>query len=144
MNRRTGRSRGQALTEFALILPVFMLMVLAVVEGAYYAFTINSLDRAVQEGGRHAAIVPPPTGTGAATRLEVQNRVRDRAIGQTIAPSSVTVAVNGCTTDACFVARTIGQKVRVSFTYAHTPLVAIVFGTGTTFSISMATEYVVE
>jgi Flp pilus assembly protein TadG len=145
MARRRRRSRGQALVEFALIIPIFLAVVLALIEGAYYAFTLNSLDRAVQEGGRHAAIVPPPIGTGAATVTAVQNRVRDRAIGLTVAPASVTVAMTQCATSPCsFTTRTTGDRVRVSFTYTHTPMTAVMFSGGASFPLEFATEYTVE
>jgi Flp pilus assembly protein TadG len=147
---RMRRSRGQALAEFALTIPIFLLVLLALIEGAWYAYTINSLDRAVQEGGRYAALPAAPVGTGTALRTEVQNKVRDSALGLTVNPSVVTVSVYEtstavwCSTDACFTGREPGDKVRVSFTYTHTPLTAMVFGGSATFPQSFATEYVVE
>jgi Flp pilus assembly protein TadG len=141
---RRSRGRGQALVEFALIIPIFLAVLLGLMEGAYYAFTLNSLDRAVQEGGRHAAIVPPPIGTGAATITAVQIRVSDSATGLTVTPSSVSVSVNGCATAACFTARTTGDRVRVAFTYSHTPVTAAVFSGSASFPLDFQTEYTVE
>jgi Flp pilus assembly protein TadG len=145
MRRRSGRSRGQALVEFALIIPIFLAVLLAILEGGYYAFTLNSLNRAVQEGGRHAAIVPPPIGTGAATVGDVQNRVSSSAVGFTVAPASVNVTMTRCSASPCsFTTRTTGDAVSVSFTYTYTPLTAAVLSSGTTIPINFVTEYFVE
>lgn len=145
---RCRRSRGQGLVEFALAAPIFLVALLALIEGSYFVFSLSSLDRAVQEGGRHAALVPPPTGSGAAQRSDVQNRVRDGAIALSVTPSDVDIAVSSgsswCETDSCFASREPGDKVRVWLSHSHRPLTAVLFGGAATVPLSFETEYVVE
>ena len=49
------RSRGQTLVEFALILPVFLLMTLGVVDGARIFTSYISITNAAREGALYAA-----------------------------------------------------------------------------------------
>lgn len=55
MNRRH-RSRGQALVEFALVAPVFLVFVFAIVEGGRFVFFYEVLNNATREGARYAII----------------------------------------------------------------------------------------
>ncbi len=52
--------RGAAVVEFALVLPVVLLVLLAVVEVAVVARTQLELTQAAREGARAAATVPDP------------------------------------------------------------------------------------
>lgn len=54
---RRGRDRrGQALVEFALIIPIFMLIAIGIFEGARAIYTYNALSNAVREGLREAIV----------------------------------------------------------------------------------------
>ena len=56
--RQTGarsRSSGQSLVEFALILPIFLIIVFGVIDLGAYAFTSNVLSQAAREGARAAS-----------------------------------------------------------------------------------------
>lgn len=50
------RSRGQALVEFALIIPLFVLIAIGIFEGARAIYTYNALSNAVTEGLREAIV----------------------------------------------------------------------------------------
>ena len=55
--RRSRRgSRGQALAEFALVAPLFFLLLLAIMEGARYVFYHEMLSFATREGARYAIV----------------------------------------------------------------------------------------
>jgi hypothetical protein len=56
--RRTigARQPGQALTEFALIAPIFLLILLAIVEGGRFVFFYEMLNSATREGARYAIV----------------------------------------------------------------------------------------
>ena len=47
MSLRRRRSRGQALTEFALVLPIFALLLFGIIDVARLAFTMNTLNNAL-------------------------------------------------------------------------------------------------
>ncbi|MHB8514123.1 MAG: TadE/TadG family type IV pilus assembly protein [Dehalococcoidia bacterium] len=67
MSRR--RELGQSLVEFALMAPLFMLLVLATIDGARAVFAYNTIANAAREGARygivHGAASSSPIGPGA-------------------------------------------------------------------------------
>jgi Flp pilus assembly protein TadG len=80
------RSIGQSMVEFALVFPIFIVLLIGLVEGGRYVFYAESLNHAAREGARYAIIHggnssaptgPPHDPTGAA----VQQAVRDAAVG---------------------------------------------------------------
>lgn len=81
-------TRGQALVEMAFALPIFLVILLGLIEGGRYVFYSEALAHAAREGARYAIIhgenaeAGPPTGpphdrSGAA----VKQAVRDAAVG---------------------------------------------------------------
>ena len=53
-NNREGR--GQALVEFALIIPIFLLVVVGIFDGGRAIYTYNAMSNAVNEGLREAIV----------------------------------------------------------------------------------------
>ena len=53
---RRHRSRGQALVEFALILPIFLIMLMTVIDVGRAIWAQNSLASAAREGARYAIV----------------------------------------------------------------------------------------
>lgn len=60
MRRRRGRDDrghgGQTLVEFALVLPVFLLMLFAVIDGGRYVYLTSTLSNAAREGARLGSV----------------------------------------------------------------------------------------
>src|SRR3954471_2835036 len=56
MPRRRGRSTGQALLEFSLILPLFLIMLMGVIDVGRAIWAQNSLASAAREGARFAIV----------------------------------------------------------------------------------------
>ena len=54
--RRPARGTGQALVEFALVLPIFLLIVFGVFELGRAVFAYNTVANAAREGARVAAV----------------------------------------------------------------------------------------
>jgi hypothetical protein len=54
--RQDGDGRGQALVEFALIVPLFIFMVIGIFEGGRAIYTYNALSNATREGLREAIV----------------------------------------------------------------------------------------
>lgn len=69
--RRRSRSRGQALAEFALIFPAFMVLVVAGIDVGRGIFAYNSVTNAAREGARLAIVNQDAT------------LIAQRAVGQT-------------------------------------------------------------
>ena len=54
--RRAGNERGQALVEFALVLPIFVLLLVAIFDLGRAVFAYNTLTNAAREGARMAIV----------------------------------------------------------------------------------------
>jgi Flp pilus assembly protein TadG len=59
MSRRR-RSRGQALVEFALVLPVFLILLFGIIDIARLVFLASALNNGAREGARFAAVAVRP------------------------------------------------------------------------------------
>ena len=53
---RTGRERGQALVEFALVFPVFLLLFFGVIDIGRLVYVNNAVAQAAREGSRWGAV----------------------------------------------------------------------------------------
>src|SRR3954462_108058 len=76
--------RGAALVEFALVVPILMMMMCATIDFGLAVYTLNNLTAAVREGGRYAAVIDQATWTansGAAAKLAVSDRVYKYIVG---------------------------------------------------------------
>lgn len=92
MNRRNARGQGQALVEFALVLPLFLLLALAMVDFARGIFIYSVISDAAREGARYAMVHgslaaadnPPSTGPGTSDphgTVNVVPKTRELAFG---------------------------------------------------------------
>ena len=59
LGRKTRRGNGQALVEFALLVPLLIIIVLGIVEFGRIWMTMNVLASAAREGARIAAVTSP-------------------------------------------------------------------------------------
>lgn len=65
---------GAAVVEFALVLPIFFLIVFGIIDFGRAFYTVNNIISAVREGSRYGAILEAPmTTTG---QREIRDRVR--------------------------------------------------------------------
>ena len=56
-SRRSGpRSRGQTLVEFALVFPIFMLVLFGIIDVGRFVYVSNSLNEASREGARYGSV----------------------------------------------------------------------------------------
>jgi TadE-like protein len=63
VGHRAQRSRGQSLVEFAFILPIFLVVVLGLIDGARLVFAYNTVAQAARDAARTAAVEAPFIGT---------------------------------------------------------------------------------
>jgi len=99
---RHPRRRGQALVEFALILPVLLVILLGTVDAGRLIFAYNAVANAAREGGRTAIINQTPA--------EVRQRAAEQAtvLGMPTADPGGCPPAGGPTTQptgVCFVLR---------------------------------------
>ncbi len=106
-NKITSNTRGAALIEAALILPVLLVIVLAMADLAFFLWQLNSAQKAVQLGARRAIVSEPVAiGPGLTAResifywkgLPLGERCAPPHNGQSICPVfSVSCRMNnGC------------------------------------------------
>ncbi len=79
---RRDRSRAQALAEFALVAPIFFLMLFGIIDFGRYVYYVQVLNNAAREGARYAIVHgevgvpstgPPDDPSGAAVKSTVKN-----------------------------------------------------------------------
>jgi len=82
---RRPESRGQALVEFALIVPIFVLVLVAIFDLGRGVYAFSTINNAAREAGR-LEIVDQMC-------LDVKNRATDHAVALGLTASAVTVEV---------------------------------------------------
>lgn len=114
------RPSGQSLVEYALIVPIFLLIMLMIIDLGQLAFFYSSMQNAAREGARYGII---PHETGGTLWLDLagaQAIVIDRGIGLNLAPGNVQVITLNVDADEQV------EKVRVIVTYAFNPISPII------------------
>jgi Flp pilus assembly protein TadG len=124
------RSRGQALVELAIILPVLLLLFMATLDLGRLFYSSITLSNAAREGAMEASVNPDSWVAGGACD-KATNRIMCRAVNEATG-SFVTVAPAGvsrwCTPD-CSPALGTTVTVRVEGTFTLiTPLMAVFTG----------------
>jgi hypothetical protein len=127
---RSRTTRAQALVEFALVAPIFFILLFGIIEGGRFMFYYEILNNATREGARYAIVnganslicpsgPPAPQSTPCDTAGQrVIDRVRGSALGVltgiTVTPVWHDPADNGR-----------GSTITVSATYSYTSLVPL-------------------
>lgn len=82
MNRRRRAARGQALAEFALVVPVFLMLMFAIIDLGRYVYTANALSNGAREAARVGSVGARPTEcSGLSRQACVQRIAQDRSWG---------------------------------------------------------------
>ncbi len=127
---------GQGLTEFALVVPLLMLMVVGLFDLGYAVFTYNMISNAAREGARVAII---RTHTDA----DIDARIYAAAPGLNLPSCPTCITINPSPN------RTFDDPVHVTVTYTYvpmTPLLGQFLGGGLVLSSTstMVAEGVIE
>jgi len=139
------RGRGQALVEFALVIPIFLLIVVALFDLGTAVFAYNSLTNAAREGAR-MAIVNQDVPT-IVSRAKSQSAIVELD-DPSVSVHFYQVAADGKPdlSDPCNLVA-VGCLAVVSFEATYHPITPIigriVFGTGITFAAKavLSVEY---
>jgi Flp pilus assembly protein TadG len=141
VSRLRGES-GQALVEFALVLPLLLIILLGILDFSRAMNYYNDLTQLAAEGARSAAVGQNPDGTGASL-TSIQTQVK----GQATSPEMT----NNATFQVCIPAAgfptKVGQPVKVtaSMNFQLIPLIGSKLGFGAlnlSSSSTMRTEQV--
>ena len=107
-NRDVTRDRGAVAVEFALILPVLLLIVVGTIEFGRVFSQVQVYNGAAREGARCAAVMATPFAE-CNTLADVQARIDAASDPYPDPPAAAITPSTGCTDD------TIGEDVRVSW-----------------------------
>lgn len=94
--RRRNREAGQDLVEWAIVLPLLLLLILGIIECAIIVFSYDTIANAAREGAR-VGIVP------GATEDDVLQAVLERALALNLSTEDITI--------------TMGEIIRVEVDY---------------------------
>lgn len=145
---RRNSGRGQSLLEFALVLPIFFLLLCAIFDFGHLFFVQMSLQNAIREAGRFAVTgrqLPDPSNPGKyLSRIDsITKAAQDAAAGTTITAINVTSVGGGAGNPGG-----PGDVITISITddlQLITPLIANFFGPKGiytfTVSVSFRNEY---
>jgi Flp pilus assembly protein TadG len=96
--RNIRSERGAALVEFALVVPILILMMCATIDFGLVVYTLNNLTAAVREGGRLAAVQDQASWTNgtavSAAKLRVYNYISGMNNGLTAAQIQALISVS--------------------------------------------------
>jgi len=129
MNRPTGaagiatRGTGQALTEFALIVPIIAILLVAAIDVGRFVFAYNSVTNGAREGARLAIVNQDQT-------MIIQRAIAQTAIAETDAPN-VTIEFwkplpNGNPSNVVCNPAGFGCVVIVTFETTYSPITPII------------------
>lgn len=107
------RHQGQGLVEFALILPLLLLLVLGIVEFSYIFITYTSMFNAAREGTRYGVVHPKDTA-------EIIARTREKIMLTDPAAANITLVYDSGPGTASFTdtaAVEVGDRVSVTLAY---------------------------
>lgn len=75
---RTHRRRGQALVEFAIVFPIFLLLLFSIITYGLYVFYNQQLANAAREGARYAAVHSSTAQCPTVGRLDPPDTLKPR------------------------------------------------------------------
>ena len=154
--RRRQRDRGQGLVEFALVIPIIVLLIAAFAEIGRAVYAYNTIANAARQGARVAAVNQIANVTECDESRPVEDPyephwsirgcvlVAAKTLGITAANVSVSYASPPSTTLSCSPTLHVGCLATVTVTYDYsvaTPFVNMLIGP---FTMSQASEMPVE
>ena len=114
------RGRGQSLVEFALVLPIFMLIVFGIVDGGRVVFANNDMAQATRNVARVASTTcfnttPACSKTSGPIAAAIATNGSSMLVNPTwtvqcLNPTTLAIRINNGTTDPC----KVGDLVRVT------------------------------
>ena len=129
------RMRGQSLLEFALVLPLILLMFLLFIDLGRIIYFHSTLYNAVREGARYAIVTQFPSSTQRAT--DIRQRVVDYSVALPINPGNVSIWCDrdplSTTENPCEDYITVSAQTQVQ---PMTVFLAWIIGSGNTYNIT--------
>lgn len=132
----TDSQRGQTLVEFAITLPILIILLVGIVDGGRLVYVQNAISQAAREGARWGSVQGRSTSSGGRLTVAAETRSRMAAVPNsivTVTCESGGVTVSSCGTNDILVVR-VDTQVQLA-----TPLLGQIFGTPTLSATSKVT-----
>lgn len=130
---RLPRFNGQGLVEFALVAPIFFMLLFGVMEFGRLVWTWHEVENGTREGMRVAVVRGADSGDPA-SQSDVQDAFAARTSGL---DGPLTVSCGGC-------GGARGSTVTVSATYSYATIFGTLLGLDATISIEATSEGVIH
>jgi hypothetical protein len=99
--RRNGRTRGQAMVEFALVAPIFFLVLFGIIDMARYVYSLNELQQVTREAARVGSVPIRPAECASLGRSSCVKQIAiERASVINLTTSDITVTCERIEADA--------------------------------------------
>lgn len=124
------RSRGQGLVEFALVLPIFLLLVMGIIDGGRAIFAFNQMSQATRDVARVASVncfQTTPIRCSTATGTPIGLAIVEQGVGSQGPTTWVVQCINADTAAVaavCAVGDTVRVNAESNFTLIFGPLQA--------------------
>jgi Flp pilus assembly protein TadG len=148
--RKRSRGRGQSLVEFALVFPVFILILSGMLDFGFMLYSRMTVINAAREGARVAITATDKTQIPALVHAKVQSVAGGLNLAN-LTDTSNCVAINSTTSSPCtwtvhsganLAGVQAGDAVNVVLTYQYKSFFPLLFGT--TFNLSSNDQMVIE
>lgn len=127
------RARAQAMTEFALLLPVLLLLAFGIFEFGRAYYTYSAISNAARESARYGIITPTDTNG-------IINAGVTRAIGLGLNPSNFVVQCMDKDNNIGPIYCTSGKRIRVTVNYTFVSVAPLI----PSFNMNAATTMIIE
>jgi Flp pilus assembly protein TadG len=128
---RRSRTRGQSLVEFALVIPVFFLLLAGVLDFGFMLYSRMTIINAAREGARVAAQTADRTTIPAivpAKVTSVSTGLVTSSPDMQVTVSCVAIATPGSCSFSTTTSSTAGDAIRVSVSYRYHTFFPLLFG----------------
>ncbi len=125
-SRRGSRTRAQALVEFAVVLPVFLLLLAGILDFGFILYSRMTVINAARDGARIGT-----TMTDQAPKLKAAVSSQVSASANGMAVTTNTICITGAGHPACSFADKglkAGDSIKVTVTYDHRTFFPLLFG----------------
>jgi Flp pilus assembly protein TadG len=129
---RGEHSSGQSLAEFALVLPIFLLMLFGLIDVGRFVFTANALGNGAREAARFASVGTRPAECAGLTRSQCATAIAQShswgvpSNGITVTVTCEQIAANGTRTPIAVNSCTTRNLLRVEAQTQFTILTPVI------------------
>jgi len=139
--RGLAHSRGQAMVEFGLVLPVFVLLLVGMMDFGFALYSRMTIINAAREGARAAVTAPDPTVIPALVSAAVTDASEGLAVGTSVSCVAIATSPGPCSFDTATSSQP-GDAVAVTATYTYQTFFPLFFGA--TFDLGSTVQMVRE